>query len=116
MYAHKLYRKAASVGLEPDVDADGFATMADALARLRVSTGAGETETALGDLLAGAVVVARANGVDGETSLRGWAGRFRDRFVRMEAQAAEEGVELTAATADRARAIWVQVGLDRPSV
>ena len=116
LYAHKLYRKAASVGLEPDVDADGFATMADALARLRVSTGAGETETALGDLLAGAVVVARANGVDGETSLRGWAGRFRDRFVRMEAQAAEEGVELTAATADRARAIWVQVGLDRPSV
>lgn len=109
LYAHKLYRKAASVGLEPDVDADGFATMADALARLRVSTGAGETETALGDLLAGAVVVARANGVDGESSLRGWAGRFRDRFVRMEARAAEEGVELTAATADRARVIWAQV-------
>ena len=109
LYAHKLYRKAASVGLEPDVDTDGFATMTDALARLRVSAGAGETETALGDLLAGAVVVARANGVDGETSLRGWAGRFRDRFMRMEAQAAEEGVELTAATADRARAIWAQV-------
>lgn len=109
LYAHKLYRKAASVGLEPDVEADGFATMADALARLRTSTGAGETEMALGDLLAGAVVVARANGVDGESSLRGWTGRFRDRFVRMEVQAAAEGVELTAATADRARVIWAQV-------
>lgn len=110
LYAHKLYRKAASVGLEPDPDRDGFQAIADALHALRSSTGAQDTERALGDLLAGAVVVARAGGVDGESSLRGWAGRFRDRFVRMEQAAAREGVELTAATADRARALWTELG------
>ena len=43
----------------------------------------------LGDLLAAAVVLARARGVDAETSLRGWSARFRDRFVRMEQLAAD---------------------------
>ena len=109
LYAHKLYRKAASVGLDPDVEADGFATMASALERLRTAAGAGDTELALGDLLAGAVVVARAGGVDAESSLRGWTARFRDRFVRMEQRAAQDGVELTAATADRARELWSHV-------
>ena len=108
LYMHKLYRKAASVGLEPDTDADGYSAIGDALAALRVSVGAQDTEAALGALLAGAVVVARANGVDGESSLRGWAARFRDRFVRMEQLAADGGVELTAATADRARELWTQ--------
>ncbi len=106
LYAHKLYRKAASVGLEPDPEADGFVAMTDALAALRTADDPVQAERALGDLLAGAVVVARTRGVDGESSLRGWAGRFRDRFVRMEQLAAAEGIELTAATADRAREFW----------
>ncbi len=106
LYVHKLYRKAASVGLEPDLDADGFAAMDAALAALRVSADARATEHALGELLAGAVVVARAQGVDGESALRGWAGRFRDRFVRMEQLAMSHGVELTAATGDRAQEFW----------
>jgi tetrapyrrole methylase family protein/MazG family protein len=109
LYAHKLYRKAASVGLDPEPDRDGFAVMADALERLRTAAGAGESEVALGDLLAGAVVVARSQGVDAESSLRGWTARFRDRFVRMEELAADEGVELTTATADRARTLWSKV-------
>ena len=86
--------------------------MADALARLRTAAGAGESEVALGDLLAGAVVVARSQGVDAESSLRGWTARFRDRFVRMEELAATEGVELTSATADRARTLWIEVEED----
>ena len=109
LYAHKLYRKAASIGLDPDAELDGFAVMADALARLHVAHRAGESEMALGDLLAGAVVVARSQGVDAESSLRGWTARFRDRFVRMEQQAAVDGVELTTATAERARRLWAEV-------
>ena len=96
LYAHKLYRKAASVGLEPDPERDGFVAMRDALARLAASDGAVAAEAALGDLLAGAVVAARSRGVDAESSLRGWAGRFRDRFVRMEQLAAADGVEPSA--------------------
>ncbi|MEP6625676.1 MAG: nucleoside triphosphate pyrophosphohydrolase [Acidimicrobiia bacterium] len=109
LYAHKLYRKAASVGLDPDVETDGFAAMADALMRLRSAPGAGASEAALGDLLAGAVVVARAQGVDAESSLRGWTARFRDRFVRMEQRAADDQLELTSATAARARELWNEV-------
>ena len=41
LYAHKLYRKAASVGLEPDPDRDGFAVMRDALDRLAAGDRAG---------------------------------------------------------------------------
>lgn len=106
LYAHKLYRKAASVGLDPDVDADGFVRMADALKGLETASGAGETETALGELLAGAVVVARSRGVDAESALRGWSVRFREQFVRMEQRAAAEGLELTGTTGEQARSLW----------
>jgi uncharacterized protein YabN with tetrapyrrole methylase and pyrophosphatase domain len=82
--------------------------MRDALDRLAGSAGAGPVaaEAALGDLLAGAVVAARARGVDAESALRGWAGRFRDRFVRMEQLAAEQGAELAATDASAARRWW----------
>ncbi|MBK5288470.1 MAG: nucleoside triphosphate pyrophosphohydrolase [Acidimicrobiia bacterium] len=109
LYAHKLYRKAASVGLDPDTDTDGFVRMAQALRELEIAAGAGQTETALGDLLAGAVVVARSRGVDAESSLRGWAARFRDQFVRMEQRAAAGGLELTAETGAQARQLWNDV-------
>jgi tetrapyrrole methylase family protein/MazG family protein len=112
LYAHKLYRKAASVGLEPDVDTDGLVLMTDALDRLRQVAGPGAAEAALGDLLAGAVVVARANGVDAESSLRGWTARFRDRFVRMEERAARDGVELSTTSAAHVRELWDHVEED----
>jgi tetrapyrrole methylase family protein/MazG family protein len=112
LYAHKLYRKAASVGLEPDPERDGFAVMRDALDRLAAGADAGPVaaEAALGDLLAGAVVAARARGVDAESALRGWSGRFRDRFVRMEALAADAGAELTATDAAGSRRLWDDAG------
>jgi uncharacterized protein YabN with tetrapyrrole methylase and pyrophosphatase domain len=84
--------------------------MRDALDRLAAGTGPVEAEAALGDLLAGAVVAARARGVDAESSLRGWAGRFRDRFVRMEQLAAAQGLELRAADAPGSRRMWDDAG------
>jgi uncharacterized protein YabN with tetrapyrrole methylase and pyrophosphatase domain len=80
--------------------------MRGALERLAAGGGPVEAEAALGDLLAGAVVAARARGVDAESSLRGWSGRFRDRFVRMEQLAADAGLELTAADAAGSRLLW----------
>lgn len=110
LYAHKLYRKAAAVGLEPDPQRDGFAVMRDALERLAASAGPVAAETALGDLLAGAVVAARSRGVDAESSLRGWSGRFRDRFVRMEGLARDAGVDLGSTTAESAARLWAAAG------
>ncbi|MGZ6968477.1 MAG: nucleoside triphosphate pyrophosphohydrolase [Acidimicrobiia bacterium] len=107
LYVHKLYRKAASIGLEPGNDREALDRAALALDALR-GADAARTEAALGDLLAAAVVLARARGVDAETSLRGWSARFRDRFVRMERLAAEQGVDLAAAPGDRVAALWIE--------
>jgi tetrapyrrole methylase family protein / MazG family protein len=109
LYAHKLYRKAASVGLDPGSDSEALARGSAALAALR-DADAAATEVALGDLLAAAVVLARSRGVDAETSLRGWSARFRDRFVRMEQRAREQGVDLAAAPTDRVAALWIEAG------
>jgi tetrapyrrole methylase family protein/MazG family protein len=110
LYAHKLYRKAASVGLEPGDGDEALDRAALAIDALR-SADTGATEAALGDLLAAAVVLARARGGDAESSLRAWSARFRDRFVRMEQLARGQGVDLAAAPDDRVAALWVEAGL-----
>jgi tetrapyrrole methylase family protein/MazG family protein len=97
LYAPKLYRKATSIGLEPF--AEPAISLRDAAGALPAASD-DEVEAVLGEVLAAAVAVARARGLDGESALSGWAGRFRDRFVAMERGAEAEGVDL--ATADRA--------------
>jgi tetrapyrrole methylase family protein/MazG family protein len=72
LYAHKVQRKAASVGVDPVV--------------------AGED--GLGAELFALVDAARRAGVDPEAALRATAARFRDRFVAAEALAAERGVAI----------------------
>jgi tetrapyrrole methylase family protein/MazG family protein len=71
LYAHKVQRKAASVGLDPAVGEDG-----------------------LGADLFALVDVARRAGVDPEAALRATAARFRARFTAAEAVAAEQGVAI----------------------
>jgi tetrapyrrole methylase family protein/MazG family protein len=71
LYAHKVQRKAASVGLDPAVGEDG-----------------------LGAELFALVDVARRAGVDPEAALRATAARFRARFTAAEALAAEQGVAI----------------------
>jgi tetrapyrrole methylase family protein/MazG family protein len=107
LYAHKLYRKAVTVGLEPGGVDEALDRAALAIDRLRAAPPAG-TEAALGDLLAAAVVVARARGVDAETALSGWNARFRARFVAMEQLGRDRGVDLAAAPADVVAALWIE--------
>ena len=108
LYALKLYRKAATVGLAP---ADRGAALDDleaAIARLRdgVGAAAGDEDPAVGDVLAAAVAVARAEGVDAESALRAWSARFRDRFRATEALAAAQGIVLRDADPGVARDLW----------
>jgi tetrapyrrole methylase family protein/MazG family protein len=110
LYAHKLYRKAASIGLDPGSDTEALDRAELALRALR-DADAGTTEERLGDLLAAAVVLARARGVDAETALRGWAARFRDRFVRMEDLAAARDVDLAAAAPDVVAGLWLEAAM-----
>jgi len=75
LYAHKVQRKAASVGLEPVAD----------------------DHDPLGAELFALVDRCRQAQVDPEAALRATAARFRDRFLAAEAVAAERGVEIAEA-------------------
>jgi len=109
LYAHKLFRKAASVGLDPGSAADARARLDGALASLGRAEEPAQIEDALGDLLAAAVVLARSAGIDAESVLRGWAARFRVRFEALEALAAERGMDLASIDAGAVEQLWGEV-------
>ena len=75
LYAHKIQRKAASVGIDP-------------------VAGDPDARDALGAELFTLVDRCRHAQVDPEAALRATAARFRDRFQAAEARAAERGVEI----------------------
>jgi tetrapyrrole methylase family protein/MazG family protein len=109
LYAHKLLRKAASVGLDPGGRVEAVARLEAVLAELRAG-GDRDLETQLGDLLAAAIVLARSGGVDAESALRGWAVRFRRRFEAMERRAEAKQLELAALPPDVVAALWAESG------
>ena len=112
LYAHKLMRKAASVGLDPGGRDDALRRLDAVLTDLR-SDGGRDLESQLGDLLAAAIVLARSGGVDAESALRGWAVRFRRRFEAVERLAEERQLELASLPPDKVAALWIESGGDR---
>jgi uncharacterized protein YabN with tetrapyrrole methylase and pyrophosphatase domain len=105
IYAQKLYRKATSVGLDPiPAPAGAVRAAADAVEAAAPS----DVEHALGELLAAAAALARAQGIDAESALAGWAGRFKVRFREMEALAEADGVDLAAAEAGVVAGYWAR--------
>jgi uncharacterized protein YabN with tetrapyrrole methylase and pyrophosphatase domain len=99
LYTHKLYRKAGSAGLGFGTAGEAAARATSGLATLAGAVEAGavapdEAERRMGEALAASVLLARMAGIDGESALRGWASRFRDRFRALEAEAAERGEPL----------------------
>jgi tetrapyrrole methylase family protein/MazG family protein len=105
LYAHKLYRKAASAGLGFGTTDEARDRAMEALRSLPDGPG-GDIEAGLGEALAALVHLARTAGLDAETALRGWAGRFRARFQALERLAAEQGVALEALPAGDRSALW----------
>ncbi len=76
-------------------------------------------EAEIGDLLFTVVNIARHAGVDPEESLRKMVDRFIQRFRRMEASAAQQGIHLESLSPDEWEALWQsakqQVGEDETS-
>ncbi len=101
IYVQKLLRKAASIGLTPDLGAAPTAEPAD--------------DEALGQALAVLAASGAERGLDGESALAAWARRFQERFVRMEALAAADGVDLAAAEPAVVRRLWGRVAAARVS-
>jgi tetrapyrrole methylase family protein / MazG family protein len=85
LYAHKVQRQAASVGVEVD---GGDAGVGGALFEL--------------------VDRARADGIDPEAALRATVVAWRDRFMRMEGLALAAGVDLRTAEPALVRRLWAQ--------
>ncbi len=69
-----------------------------------------DDERALGDALAALVAAGARAGIDGESALAGWARRFKDRFVRMEQRAADEGYDLSTADPQVVERLWREAG------
>jgi len=105
LYAHKLYRKAASIGLEPGTAVDAIERLSSVTNRLG-AVADDDVERVLGDLLAAAVVFARARGIDAESSLRAWSTAFRTRFEAMEHRAHERGIDLSTAGSSQVLTLW----------
>jgi uncharacterized protein YabN with tetrapyrrole methylase and pyrophosphatase domain len=100
LHAHKVQRKAASVGLRWDVDPD--AVLAEAVSTLVAHPGHHE----VGVALFAVVDAARRHGIDPEAALRGTSAAFRTRFVAVEAAAVAAGAELTALSPEELGALW----------
>jgi tetrapyrrole methylase family protein/MazG family protein len=106
LYTHKLFRKGASVGLDPGDLGEALDRIDVAVARLRA--GGDDLEADLAQVLAAAVVVARAGGVDAESALRGWAATYRRRFEAMEQLALSRDLDLAALDQAGVAALWLE--------
>ena len=93
LHAHKVQRKAASVGFDWPAVAPVYDKVTEELEEVR----ADPSDDEVGDLLFAVVNLARHLGVDPEAALRGATAKFRDRFRAVEALAAERGIPLAEA-------------------
>ncbi len=112
LYAHKVQRKAASVGFDWDSVSEAWPKIAEEAAELAAAM-AGDSVTArneeLGDLLFAVVNVARHLDIDPEGALRTATAKFRDRFEAVERLAAQRGQQLSALDLTALDALWDEV-------
>ncbi len=119
LYANKLMRKSASIGLVADDEATALAAADTALRALhedhdvphRIDNGErSETfDNHLGDFLAAAVVLARARGTDAESVLRQWSAAFVGTFTAMEQLALTRNLDLAKLSSNEVGDLWREV-------
>ena len=126
LYAHKIQRKAASLGFDwedvrgaLDKVGEELAELTDALVSAGVGAtaapaGTGPVRDELGDLLFAAVNVARHVKVDPEAALREATAKFRRRFQAVEALAAERGLDLPGTGLAQLDLLWDEVKAAEP--
>ena len=107
-YAHKVQRRAATVGFDWASVQGAYPKVSEELAELQADPSADE----LGDLLFAVVNVARHLDVDPEAALRRATAKFRDRFHAVERLAAARGTDLSSAGPDALDALWEEVKRD----
>jgi tetrapyrrole methylase family protein/MazG family protein len=116
LYAHKVQRKAASVGFDWDDVEGAYPKVLEELDEVRSAARADSAEAVadeVGDLLFACVNVARHLGVDAEAALRGATAKFRARFQAVEALAGARGVDLAGADLATLDRLWEEVKAGR---
>jgi tetrapyrrole methylase family protein / MazG family protein len=110
LYAHKVQRKAASVGFDWDGVAGAWPKIAEETAELAAAmSDASGVEDELGDLLFAVVNVARHLKVDPEAALRAATAKFRARFDALERLAEARGQQLDRLDLIALDALWDEV-------
>ena len=114
LYAHKVQRKAASVGFDWDGVAGAWPKIAEEAAELQEAMERGSAQGAevteeLGDLLFAVVNVARHLEIDPEAALRGATAKFRARFEGVEALAVGRSLDLRKLDLAALDALWDEV-------
>jgi tetrapyrrole methylase family protein / MazG family protein len=99
----KLFRKGASIGLEPDL------TIADAVRELSEADPA-DLEATLGAALAAVVAIGREHDIDSESALASWTRRYKDQFRAMEQLAIDGNIDLAQAPPEKVRELWERAG------
>ena len=107
MQCQKISKRAAKAGFEWPDEAGVWEKVAEERAELeREALGSPERAAEFGDLLFALVNVARWEGIDAEEALAGANRKFRNRWARMEALAAEAGLDLEELDTDAMNELW----------
>jgi tetrapyrrole methylase family protein/MazG family protein len=126
LYAHKIQRKAASVGFDWEDAGGALAKVSEELGELSAALasappgaaifplGTGPVRDELGDLLFAVVNVARHVKVDPEAALREATAKFRRRFQAVEALATARGLDLPQMGVADLDLLWEEVKAAEP--
>ena len=107
MQCQKISKRAAKAGFEWPDEAGVWEKVAEERAELeREELGSPERAAEFGDLLFALVNVARWEGIDAEEALAGANRKFRNRWARMEALAAEAGLDLEELDTGAMNELW----------
>ncbi len=107
MYAQKMSRRAVAVGFEWETLDDVWTKVHEEIEELKATEpGSERAADEIGDLLFTIVNVARKQGIDAETALRGTCEKFRRRFGEMEAAASAEGGSLSELDIAAMERLW----------
>lgn len=112
MRSAKVQQKAAKAGFDWDSVDGAFDKLSEECKELKSAIECGNAENQreeLGDVLFSAVNVARFLGIDSEHALYDSCDKFIDRFSKVEALAAQRGIDMKNASLEELDSLWDEV-------
>lgn len=111
-YSQRIQGRVARVGFDWEDDAGVIDKLAEEVGEYNRAEGEEQKEAEFGDLLFTLANIARRQGIDLESALRGANRRFYRRFARMEQLCRKRGLNLAELSFDEQNALWEEVKRD----